>query len=204
MADAGLSEAGLDPIGPGRLVLVVGPSGAGKDSVIGGVCAALETGGTTDVIFPTRIVTRSAHAAEANASISPEDFEIGRARGAFALSWQAHGLGYAIPSEIDHDIRAGRMVVINTSRAVVAAARIRYRSVTVMLIDAPVAIRAERLAARGREARADIEARLKPAVSSFGAGDADVVIENGGKLNDAVNAAVSALNAICGFRRPKR
>ncbi len=195
MADAGLSETGRQPIDPGRLVLVVGPSGAGKDSVIAGIRADFERRNRDDLVFPTRIVTRSAHAAEANASISIQEFEIEQASGAFSLSWHAHGLAYAIPIDIDADIRAGRTVVINASRAVVAMARERYAHVTVMLIDAPVAVRAERLAARGRETRADIEARLTRAVSAFDPDDADITINNSGSLDDAVNSALSHLNA---------
>ena len=195
MADAWLSETGRQPIGSGRLVLVVGPSGAGKDSVIAGIRADFERRNRDDLVFPTRIVTRSAHAAEANASISIQEFETGQASGAFSLSWHAHGLAYAIPIDIDADIRAGRTVVINASRAVVAMARERYAHVTVMLIDAPVAVRAERLAARGRETRADIEARLTRAVSAFDPDDADITINNSGSLDDAVNSALSHLNA---------
>jgi len=192
---AGSSEADTGPIGPGRLVLVVGPSGAGKDSVIIGLRAALESRGERGFVFPSRIVTRSAHAAEANASLSEDDFEKGLAAGTFALSWRAHGLAYAIPATINDSIRGGHTVVINTSRAVVSAARTRYANATVMLVDAPIAVRAERLAARGRETRAEIEARLARAVSAFDPGNADVVIDNSGRLDDAVSRALSYLIA---------
>ena len=194
--DDGSSKPAMAPIGPGRLVLVVGSSGAGKDSVIAGVRTELEGRGDFSVVFPTRIVTRAAHAAEANSAITPEEYQAGLAAGAFALSWPAHGLAYAIPASIDDDIRAGRTVVANISRAVVAAARNRYADVRVMLIDAPVAIRADRLAARGRETRTEIEGRLTRAVSAFSPSDADVVIDNGGRLEDAIARAMTHMTAL--------
>jgi len=69
-----ISDLHRDTIGPGRLVLVVGPSGAGKDTLIGLARAASADAG--DIVFPRRVVTREATAFEDNAQVS---FEIGRA-----------------------------------------------------------------------------------------------------------------------------
>lgn len=185
MAAEGSSEAPDGRLGPGTLVLVVGPSGAGKDSVIAGVRAGLEESGEMGVVFPARIITRGEHAAEAHRPVSRAEFETGVASGSFALSWQAHGAAYGIPREIDDEIAAGRTVVINASRAAVAEARCRYARVRVVLVDAAYDVRAERLAARGRETRAEIEARLARAVA-FDAGEADIVVDNGGDLARSV------------------
>src|SRR6188508_934195 len=93
-------------IGPGRLVLVVGPSGAGKDTLLGLARAAC----TDDrrIVFPRRVVTRQASAAEDNDQMSAEAFRQAAAQGAFAISWEAHGHAYGLLRSIDDDIRAGR------------------------------------------------------------------------------------------------
>lgn len=52
----GTTARAMPPIGPGRLVLVVGPSGAGKDTVL--TLARDACRGT--VLFPRRVVTRPA------------------------------------------------------------------------------------------------------------------------------------------------
>src|SRR3954453_16139425 len=101
-------------IGPGRLVLVVGPSGAGKDTLIGFVRASCAK--DTNVVFPKRIVTRDPSPFEDNRPLSPLEFEQARLRGELFIHWQAHGLCYGLPRSIDADIRAGRTVVVNVSR----------------------------------------------------------------------------------------
>jgi guanylate kinase len=90
-----LLTAGSRLIGPGRLVLVVGPSGSGKDTLIAGARAACRADGT--VVFPRRVVTRPPSPAEDNDVLSPPAFAEAAARGDFALFWNAHGHDYASP-----------------------------------------------------------------------------------------------------------
>ena len=104
-------SARRDLIGPGRLVLVVGPSGAGKDTLIAGARAACAD--DASVVFPRRVVTRPSSAAEDHDTMATDEFTQAVADGAFALWWEAHGNRYGIPSAIDDDIRAGRTVVCN-------------------------------------------------------------------------------------------
>ncbi|MFC7539734.1 hypothetical protein ACFQU2_10090 [Siccirubricoccus deserti] len=91
--------------------------------------------------------------------LSPEEFEARRVTGGFALWWEAHGLRYGIPADIGADLAAGRVVVANLSRTVLAGAAARL-PLLVLEISAPIEVLAARLAARGREAAADIAARL--------------------------------------------
>jgi ribose 1,5-bisphosphokinase len=170
------------PIGLGLVVLVVGPSGAGKDAILREVQSRLA--GNSRFVFPRRIVTRQASAAEKNDAVSSDEFELLLRQGALALNWEAHGLRYGLPAEMDAAVHRGCTVVFNGSRQVVAAARARY-ACAVVYIDAPPQLRAQRLAARSREQAHEIGARLQRAVAGFDASQADLVIDNGGSLATA-------------------
>jgi phosphonate metabolism protein PhnN/1,5-bisphosphokinase (PRPP-forming) len=182
----------MDPAHRGRLVLVVGPSGVGKDSVIDGARAALV--GRADIVFPHRVITRAAGlGGEDYIAVSPQDFATMQARGDFALSWAAHDLQYGIPRGIEAELAAGRQVVINVSRAVIDAARARYPGLLVVLITASPDVLRQRLTARGRESAAGIEERLVRAAAFVLAGPDVVVLNNDGALADTVACFVAVL-----------
>jgi ribose 1,5-bisphosphokinase len=141
------------------LILVVGPSGAGKDTLLNAARATLAH--DPRFRFVRRVITRPADAGgEAHEAVAEAEF----ARRRFALSWEAHGLCYGIPADIEADLEAGRVVVANVSRGVIAKAARRY-PVRVIQITAPPDVLAARLSSRGRESAADIAARLSRAVA---------------------------------------
>ncbi|MDP1911398.1 MAG: phosphonate metabolism protein/1,5-bisphosphokinase (PRPP-forming) PhnN [Hyphomicrobium sp.] len=179
-------------IGPGRLVLVVGPSGAGKDTLIGLAQAACADDST--IVFPRRVVTREASSFEDNEHLTPEAFRQARALGEFAVHWEAHGHGYGLSRAIDDDIRAGRAVVANVSRTVVEAMRRTYLDVVVVSITAPSEILSQRLSARARGSDGQIADRLRRAVDDAAA-TPDVIITNIGSAEDH---ALELLRAIRG------
>ncbi|MBR0792571.1 phosphonate metabolism protein/1,5-bisphosphokinase (PRPP-forming) PhnN [Bradyrhizobium manausense] len=164
-------------IGPGRLVLVVGPSGAGKDTLLRLAQAACID--DHDIVFPRRVVTRASSADEDNIALSPDEFARSRDHGDFAVQWDAHGHSYALPLEINDDIRAGRAVVANVSRTVIATLRQAYANVVVVAITAPPDVLAQRLAARARHSDGNIAERLARSVDDASA-NADVTILNAG------------------------
>jgi ribose 1,5-bisphosphokinase len=175
-------------IGPGRLVLVVGPSGAGKDTLIELARGLLRD--EASVVFPRRVVTRAASAAEAHDTMDEEAFDRAARRGGFALTWDAHGLRYGIPIGIDADIRAARTVLCNVSRTIIIPARARYADVFVALVTAPAEVLAARLAARGRDG--DIAQRLARA-DALADIVADCVIANTGAPADGAAALMAAV-----------
>ena len=141
------------------LFLVVGPSGAGKDTLLALCRAALD--GDPGYRFARRVITRPADTGdEGHESVDPAEFERRREAGCFALWWEAHGLSYAIPNDIEDDLRAGRDVVVASVSRVVLRHAVATCSAQILEVSAPLAILAARLAARGREDAADIARRL--------------------------------------------
>jgi ribose 1,5-bisphosphokinase len=164
-------------IGPGRLVLVVGPSGAGKDTLIG--LARDTCAGEANIVFPRRVVTREASRFEDNTQVSFDDFRRARDQDEFPVHWEGHGRFYALPRSIDDDIRAGRTVIANVSRTVIDAMRRAYADVVVVSITAPSEVLSQRLAARSRSSDGQIEDRLRRVVDDAAAAP-DVTISNVG------------------------
>lgn len=170
-----------EPIGPGRLILVVGPSGAGKDTLIS--IARRLCADDASVKFPRRVVTRPSSEFEDNLAMTPAEFDVAERQGAFALSWRAHDHAYGVPRQIDDDIHAGKTVVANVSRTIIADARKRYRNVTVVQITAPAEVLAKRVAARKRASDTSVAERVQRAALPDTALP-DIVISNVGSAND--------------------
>jgi ribose 1,5-bisphosphokinase len=164
-------------IGPGRLILVVGPSGAGKDTLLGLAKAACAD--DSNIVFPRRIITRQASVSEDNEEVSAGTFEEALARDEYAMHWQAHGHRYALSRVIDDDIRAGRTVVANVSRTVIVAMRRVYAQVVVVSITAPPNVLAERLAMRGRVSDGRIEQRMARTVDETAAAPDTTIVNTG-------------------------
>jgi ribose 1,5-bisphosphokinase len=162
-------------IGPGRLVLVVGPSGAGKDTLLGLAKAACAD--DVNVVFPRRVITREASASEENEEVGIGTFQEALTRGDYAVHWEAHGHRYALPRTIDDEIRIGRTIVANVSRTVIGAMRSAYADVVVISITAPPNVLAERVAMRARSSDGMVEDRLRRTVEDASAVP-DVTIVN--------------------------
>jgi phosphonate metabolism protein PhnN/1,5-bisphosphokinase (PRPP-forming) len=166
------------------LVLVVGPSGAGKDTLLD--AAKQKLAGDARFRFVRRVITRPDDAGgEAHESVTEAEF----ARRDFALQWQAHGLHYGLPVEA---ITRDAVVVANVSRTVIAEAA-RHYPTRVIEITAPPAVLAARLAARGRESADDIAARLTRSVTVPPGVMLETVV-NDGTLEQGVQRFLAALN----------
>lgn len=188
-------------IGPGALVMVVGPSGAGKDTLLARARNMLA--GDDGIAFPRRCVTRAPSAFENNEQVSGADFESVAASGGYALWWRAHGHGYGIPRAIDEDIALGRVVVVNVSRAIIGEAARRYEKGVVALITAPPDVLAGRLAARRRSSDRDLGDRLRRA--SFGLRrPADITICNVGAVEERAHELAGFLSDVLRDIRSRR
>ncbi|MSP67655.1 MAG: phosphonate metabolism protein/1,5-bisphosphokinase (PRPP-forming) PhnN [Alphaproteobacteria bacterium] len=179
----------------GCLVLVVGASGVGKDSLIAGARVAMA--GDPRFVFPRRAITRAAAAGgEGHDPVTLSEFERRRADGAFALHWQAYGAAYGIGREIADDLVLGRHVVANVSRTVTAPARARFPRSLVVLVTAAPEIVAARLNARGREDATGIADRLARAQAVAVAGDDRFEIANDGPLAEGIARLVARLRLL--------
>ncbi|TXH79901.1 MAG: phosphonate metabolism protein/1,5-bisphosphokinase (PRPP-forming) PhnN [Rhizobium sp.] len=188
---ATLSASSADLIGPGRLILVVGPSGAGKDTLIG--LAQSARAGDDRIVFPRRVVTREASSFENNEAVSQMVFGQMLARSDFAFQWEAHGLRYGIPRSIIDDIRAGRTVIMNASRTIIDSARRSYANVRVIAVTAPADVLAQRVAARGRASDGRIEDRLRRAIVSA---EPDFTINNVGSAEEHAAELLKVIDGI--------
>lgn len=178
----------------GVLVAVVGPSGVGKDSLLGHAKAALaEEGG---FVFVRRLVTRGENAFEDHDTLDEATFSRGVESGQFAVSWRAHGLGYALPLDTRDAVARGAVVICNFSRGAIAAARERFPAVRVVAISAPDAVLAARLAARGRESADAIAARLAREAVCASEIQADLTIVNDRPIDQSGGELVAYLRGL--------
>jgi ribose 1,5-bisphosphokinase len=162
----------------GCWVMVCGPSGAGKDSVLAWAQAALA--GHPRVRFARRMVTREAHVASDHDVVSPQSLDALQAGGGLAWHWQAHGFRYAVASGYADEVAQGRLVVVNGSREHVQALAARH-DVRCVLVTAPAAVLAQRLHARARENAAAVAQRVARN-GRMAAPPADLTILNEGDL----------------------
>jgi ribose 1,5-bisphosphokinase len=179
-------------VGPGRLILVVGPSGAGKDTLISGARDALSR--DPQIVFARRVVTRPPSQFEDHATLDETQFDSAVEAGSFAFWWEAHGHRYGVAKSIDHDLRAGRTVVCNTSREIVQGLRDNYANVTVVLVTAPDEVLTERLAGRRRESDSVGKSRLDRRHDFQDTLDPEIVIRNIGPAETGIRMLIDVIS----------
>lgn len=172
-----------------RLVAVVGPSGAGKDTLMAMACRACP-----DIRAARRVITRPSDAGgEDFNGVSDAEFAQRLKAGEFALHWQAHSLGYGIPIR---ELSGTGTVLFNASRAVLAEAVARFPDLTVLLVTAPASVLAARLAARARETAADQAQRLERANFDLPAGIHARTVLNDSTADEGLARFLNALQPV--------
>ena len=167
---------------------VVGPSGAGKDTLIGGALRA-----RPGLRLVRRVITRPTEAGgEDFQGVTPEEFAARKGRGEFALDWGAHGLSYGIPKA---QVQGGGDVIFNGSRAALARAQVVFPDLRVIVVTAPPEVLARRLAARGRETPGDISERLDRADFDLPDGIEAATVMNDSTPEHGVARLLAALDA---------
>jgi ribose 1,5-bisphosphokinase len=177
----------------GRLAYVMGPSGAGKDTLMAYARARVDPAA---VVFAHRYITRPAAAGgENHVMLSAAEFAARHDAGLFVLSWNSHGFWYGIGAEVELWLVRGLVVVVSGSRAAWPQAKTLYPDLLGIVVDAPIELRAGRLAARSREDEAAIRARLAREVP-LPADDAVHWLDNSGPIAIAGESMVRLLRAV--------
>lgn len=182
------------PITGGAFVAVVGPSGAGKDTLLNYAREAFRD--ADDVFFVQRVITRPSDGkTEDHIAVTRDEFDEAERAGRFAFRWEAHGLKYGLPIEIDDRIRAGHTAVCNGSRAALSRLRARYAHFVAINVMARREVLASRLAQRGRESHEEIMKRLERTAALDKSLYEALEIDNSDSIEIAGTALVSAIRA---------
>lgn len=195
---------------------IVGPSGAGKDTIMNAVHEVLKN--NPEFLFVRRIITRKAGinsfndhdetsqniGNEDNIGVSLEKFFELSQKASFSLQWFAHGIHYGLPMGIVDEVHKGKIVIANVSRAELEHAKGLFGKVYVIEINAPIEILKERLLGRKREKITDIEERLKRAniPIQLPEGAKYCYIDNSGNVNSAVDKMLSILQSLSSENQP--
>lgn len=145
-----------------RLIYVVGPSGAGKDSVLSWL--RQHTPGSAPVHWARRTIDRLNSAepgAEDHEHVDAVAFEQLVTDSSFAMQWDANAHRYGIRhAELIRLNDSSGCVMVNGSRVHLPTAARDYPGLTVVHITATPDVLRQRLLARGRESKQAIEARM--------------------------------------------
>ena len=180
-----------------RLIYVMGPSGAGKDSVLDWLRERLPTG--LPVHWARRTITRPAAAGgEAHEATDVRDFEQLQSQGAFAMAWQANGLHYGVRHTELARLQQGHWVLVNGSRGHWPQALQSHPCLQVVHITADPATLAQRLTQRQRETPEEIRQRVDRA-SDFVVPQGAIAILNNGTLAQAGQQLLLALQGLASW-----
>jgi thymidine phosphorylase len=176
----------------GIFFFVVGPSGAGKDSLIEGARAHL--GDTGGYVFARRTITRPTGApGEDHNGVSEAQFRSSVIAGEFLITWDAHGLSYGLPVDLLAALNDGCNVIANGSRKMIRELARRVPRLIVVEVTASTDVLAARILARGRETALEARARVMRQVEPLPVDIETIRVNNDGALEQGINAFVRAL-----------
>lgn len=171
-----------------RLIYVVGPSGAGKDSVL--LWLRQQTPLTAPMYWARRTIDRprvDAPHAENHFSVVTETFDRMVTAGEFAMQWNANTHRYGIRTDELKRLRdPSWCVIVNGSRAHLPIAATTFPGLTVLHVTASTEVLRQRLLDRGRESEEAINARLMRTIPMAIPASSHVIeISNNTTLEDA-------------------
>ena len=144
----------------GTLILLVGPSGSGKDSVLNYAREALKD--DPRMLFVRRCITRSnGDPSEDHESMSVAAFQKAEMEGRFVISWGAHGLYYGLPKSLLAHLETGGVVIANGSRKTIPLLRDQFHHFHAINLTVEPETLIKRLSERGRENSEEIRLRIE-------------------------------------------
>lgn len=180
-----------------QLIYVMGPSGAGKDTLI--QYARRKLGGIQPVLFAHRYITRPAgEDIENYVALTPAEFAQRARHGLFAFDWEAYGLRYGIGIEIGNWQTAGFAVVVDGSRAHFMLHADALGDAVPVLITADADALRTRLSGRAREDSATVKRRLERAAAISVSHRGLSVIDNSGPIEAAGDRLTELLIRLAG------
>lgn len=185
-----------------RLLYFMGPSGAGKDSLLDWLRQHLPAG--LPVQWARRTISRpAAPGGEVHESTTPGDHAALRAADAFALHWEANGLAYGVRHGELEPLARGRWLLVNGSRAYLPEALQRYPALVAVHITASPEVLRQRILSRGRESAEQAEQRVQRALQfQAPAGAAGIEVRNDTSLDAAGRQLLQALEQLPGWPNP--
>ena len=179
----------------GCLIVVVGASGAGKDSIIRAAHQQFQH--HPRVGFVKRIITRPCNPdTELHDTLSVDEFVSAEREGAFAVHWQANELYYGLPVSCISEVAAGKVLVANGSRAAISQFRKAFNELLVVHITVSNDMLEMRLRRRKRESDAQIKARLARNHSMPKlVGDDIVEIDNSAAREDGIQGFIALIES---------
>lgn len=144
-----------------KIVLIVGPSGVGKDTLIKESKKELKK----KINYVKRYITRKPDKNEKNYYVDDFAFEILKHNSYFASTWNAHGNSYGIAKS---SIKAG-VNIISISRSKIEDFEKQYENVYTINVTVPKDELRNRLLLRNRESEIEIEKRLNRSYAKIAA-----------------------------------
>ena len=182
----------------GRLFLIVGNSGSGKDALLTEVLARWPAS-VNPIRIPQRYITRPAHDYEHSISVTAREFGDFERKNKFWLTWHVYNTDYGIPTIVLEWLRRRQDVAINVSREIIPRARRIIPDLKVIFVSVPLEITLQRMRSRRREAenQQSFQRRLHRAEANQTLKNSDFIIDNSGSLDVSANKLLSYLLTFC-------
>ncbi len=177
-----------------KVFLIIGNSGAGKDTVIDEVLRRFPPH-YKKLQVPKRVITRQSSDTEKFEPVDTETFYKLRESGEFILEWESYEHFYGIRREVMDWLDAGHPVILNISRNVVQTARETFPDVRVIFIRVPLDVTADRIIERGRESYKEVLNRVVRAQEHQDYEGADFIVDNVGNIEETSQKVLDYLVA---------